>query len=243
MSNVHKTDQYEMFKKHENNRELDRRNLQKIIFSIKSLNMLQFRPILVDSAFRVLDGQHRLEAAKSLGVEVYYQIKEESHSEDIVLLNANQKPWRTQEYVEYYASKGVESYVKLLAFSKKVGLPIEKLTRFLKGDREERETSLKAGTLSYFTQEREAEILQLFDNKRTVIEKLALYLLPLPSYIGSSTFTYGLLHFLQNPDVNFSIFLNKIALKVNAIRRCTDKMSYYQMFKDIYNYKNQNPID
>ena len=33
----------------------------------------------------VIDGQHRLEAAKNLGVAIYYQINKNSKDEDIVL--------------------------------------------------------------------------------------------------------------------------------------------------------------
>ncbi len=119
MAKIQSTKDYDMFKKHENNRDIDSGNLRRIMASIQTQNMLEFRPILVDSKMRIIDGQHRLEAAKKLDVEVFYQINEESSHEDIALLNSAQKRWYTQDYMNYYASLGKSAYAKLLDYSKK----------------------------------------------------------------------------------------------------------------------------
>lgn len=243
MSEILKTNDYSIFKKHENNREIDKKNMHKIMFSIQSLNMLQFRPILVDENMCVIDGQHRLEAAKALGLDVYYQIKQEAHSEDILLLNVNQKPWKTEEYVNYYASKGNENYIKFVAFSKKIGTPIEKVTRFLKGSREDRCTELKCGRLQYFTEEREKEILDLMKKTNEIKELLKLYIIPSPRFLNNGTLSNSLIAFLQNPDVNFDTFKTKIVLKSQSIKKCSDRIAYLSMFRDIYNYRNHNPIE
>jgi len=78
MPEVIKTKDYSIFKKHESNRGIDQNNLKKIVNSIKAEDLLAFRPILVDAQMRVIDGQHRLEAARLLDLDVYYQRKEEA---------------------------------------------------------------------------------------------------------------------------------------------------------------------
>ena len=60
---LEKTKNYEIFKIMDCNRELSAANLQKLIGSIKSRNLLEFRPIIVNSKMEIIDGQHRLAAA------------------------------------------------------------------------------------------------------------------------------------------------------------------------------------
>lgn len=68
------TKDYNIFKKHPNNREIFHANLEKIKRSIQIKNLLEYRPIIVDKKMQVIDGQHRLEAARQLGVPIYYQM-------------------------------------------------------------------------------------------------------------------------------------------------------------------------
>ena len=96
------TSDYSIFKKHESNRVINELALRKLINSIKSKNMLELRPILVDSQMRVIDGQHRLEAAKALRVPIFYLMKKESESLDIILLNT-QKRWSIEDYLNFFA--------------------------------------------------------------------------------------------------------------------------------------------
>lgn len=88
---VQSTNDYTMFQKCKSNRELDPGNIKRIKSSILAKNLLHLRPILVSKNFEIIDGQHRLEAARLLKVPIFYQIHEESDFEDVILLNANQK--------------------------------------------------------------------------------------------------------------------------------------------------------
>jgi hypothetical protein len=76
-----KTSDHGIFKKCPTNRPIDPTNLRHIKASLMINNMLEFRPIMVNKNMEVIDGQHRLEAAKELGLEVFYQINESTHSE------------------------------------------------------------------------------------------------------------------------------------------------------------------
>src|SRR5690625_2284032 len=71
-------------------------------------------PIVVNENFVVIDGQHRLEASKKIGVPVTYIVMPGLDENDIVRMNTVQKPWSLQNYIEAFANQGLEEYVKLV---------------------------------------------------------------------------------------------------------------------------------
>lgn len=71
-------------------------------------------PIIVNEHMIVIDGQHRIEHAKRVGVPVEYIIKPGLDEHDIVRMNTTQKPWSLLNYIESYANQGLEEYVSLL---------------------------------------------------------------------------------------------------------------------------------
>lgn len=71
-------------------------------------------PIIVNENMTVIDGQHRLSACQQLGLPIEYVIKEGLNEDDIVRMNTVQRPWKLINYIEAYANKGKEEYVKLL---------------------------------------------------------------------------------------------------------------------------------
>ena len=66
----------------------------------------------------VLDGQHRLLAAKKLGCDIYYQIEERLTSADIILMNVS-KAWNITDYINFYCKQGNSNYIKFNEFVKK----------------------------------------------------------------------------------------------------------------------------
>ena len=99
---INKTKNYEMFKFREDNRlKIDQSHVNKLINSIQSRNLLDMRPIIVNSDYEILDGQHRLLAAKNLGVEIYYEIEEKLEHKDIILMNVA-KSWAVCDYMNYF---------------------------------------------------------------------------------------------------------------------------------------------
>jgi hypothetical protein len=70
MTTIHKTTDYDQFKFLESQRNVTRTSA--VLESIKQKNMLDLKPIICNKEKYVLDGQHRLLAAKQLRVPIYY---------------------------------------------------------------------------------------------------------------------------------------------------------------------------
>tara|TARA_R110002153_G_scaffold2986_1_gene14125 strand:- start:717 stop:1457 length:741 start_codon:yes stop_codon:yes gene_type:complete len=82
----------------------------------------QLMPIIVNKDMVVADGQHRLEALRALNqtadipVEVKY-IKRDIPFHIVPEMNANQRQWRIQDWIHYYAESGNEDYANLQAYA------------------------------------------------------------------------------------------------------------------------------
>lgn len=70
-------------------------------------------PIIVNEYYVVIDGQHRLTAAKKAGVPIEYIIKPGLDEKDIVRMNTVQKPWSLKNHIEAWANQGNSEYQAL----------------------------------------------------------------------------------------------------------------------------------
>lgn len=243
MSEIKKTKDFSMFKKHENNREIDQGNLRRIKSSINITNLLKYRPILVDAQMRIIDGQHRLEAAKALGLEIYYQVQADAYHEHIVLLNTNQKNWQIEDYVNYYISRGNKEYLFLKEFAQENDIRLSTAFKLLKNHNEGDRKKFKEGKLEFSKDEKYSEVKEALQSSVIIIDKCKNYLVSNPLFLNSIKFKKALVQFLLNKEVDFNIFVNKITYKAQSIHPCASIVEYTLMLGEIYNWKNQNPIE
>lgn len=111
-----KTTDYSSFKLIMSNREIDQNHVRKLIQSIRRKNLLAIRPLIVNEKMMLIDGQHRLHAAKEIGAEVYYIKVEGLTKSDIAVLNTAQKNWTRSDFINFYAAEGNENYIQLAKF-------------------------------------------------------------------------------------------------------------------------------
>jgi len=115
--NVKKSKNYEWFKYLGNNRKISQRHLSNLReqFALYG-NITEVSPIAVNKNGFILDGQHRFTLCKELGLEVYY-IEKDFEKELTPAMNANQRAWKSLDYINFYAAYKPE-YKLLLKFVK-----------------------------------------------------------------------------------------------------------------------------
>lgn len=116
---VRRTMEYGSFYYDPRNRPISDPHLKRLRESIEKNNRLDKNPIVVGSDGRVYDGQHRLEAAREIGVPIYYRIDDSMEMEDVPRMNRAQKSWTTYDYLNYYAESGNEDYQALRRFTER----------------------------------------------------------------------------------------------------------------------------
>lgn len=106
------TQNYSTFKFDTNkNRTINYSHLMRLKEAIKEKNLLPDNPIVVDTNFVVIDGQHRLMAAQQLGVDIYYFVASTMTLLDTAKINGSSRKWTTDDYIDLYVKNGVPSYL------------------------------------------------------------------------------------------------------------------------------------
>jgi len=119
-----KTSDYSIFTLSSENRSVE--NVSKLTASMTRYGFLRCHPlhvVLRDGKLVVLDGQHRLKAAKALGIPVYYVIEKDANI-SIPEINCAQRAWSVKDFVHSFASQGLPDYIKLKEFAESNGLPM-----------------------------------------------------------------------------------------------------------------------
>jgi len=117
MDQVEKTNKYEIFKSLKGNRPLEKTHIRKLKKSIENNNRLNLHPIIINQNYEIIDGQHRLEVAKQLGLDIFYIKSETINDEHLIECNVNQKSWEVENYIDFFSQKEkITDYVELKNF-------------------------------------------------------------------------------------------------------------------------------
>lgn len=131
---VHTTTEYGQFRNLFANRNVNKRHVQRLIKSFSdNPDLVPTRPILVNEKMEVIDGQHRLEACRTLGLPVYYTISKGLDVNDAQLMNALQKGWTILDYARSYAATGNQQYQQFLDLHDEYPISLSILMTFCVG--------------------------------------------------------------------------------------------------------------
>jgi len=84
-------------------------NLQK---SMEKYGWIKSFPLTCRSSYDVIDGQHRLEIARKLDLEVPYCINDKIEKYDIPLIQCGRN-WSMDDFLKHYATRGYRHYVSV----------------------------------------------------------------------------------------------------------------------------------
>ncbi len=110
------TKNYGAFRTFKGNRPVNKQHVKNLMVSIMRQNLLAQNPIMVNKDYEIIDGQHRLEAAKGLELPIYYIVVDEATLSTIHLLNANVRQWTTDDYMNGYIGLKIQPYVVMKEF-------------------------------------------------------------------------------------------------------------------------------
>jgi hypothetical protein len=122
---VQTTKDYGLFKILGANRDVKKAQVNALVVEIKQKGQLM--PIIVNGKNEVIDGQHRLEACRILGVPVQFLRRNGTTISEVQSMNNTQKPWGFSDFLKSYSHESHEcheEYQKVQKLMNQYGLSI-----------------------------------------------------------------------------------------------------------------------
>jgi hypothetical protein len=235
---VHTTTDYSMFKPIDGNRNKNRLHIARLKQSM--LENYLFTVIVVNEKYEIIDGQHRFECIKDLGLPLHYIICKGYGLSEVQRLNANAKTWNADDYLEGYVSMGLKDYIVYKEYKEKYDIGHTECLALLTGSKTSPHASSKVNPRNMFY-DGKFKVETLFEAE-DIMDKI---LLLAPYYAGYKrrVFILTMMNLLRNENFEFTEFLQKLKIQPTALQDCTNIQQYKILIEEIYNYKRRDKIN
>lgn len=226
------TTDYFLFKQIEGNREKNKLQLSKLKKSMSDSYL--FTILIVNENYEIIDGQHRFEVIKELGLPLNYVVCDGYGLNEVHVLNQNQKTWTVSDYMEGYANMGYSDYIQYREFKDKYGFHHQE-TMLLLGTRFN-----DASTVNNFKK----GLFKIGSLKKaeSLVKKI-LMIEPYYSGIRRRTFMKAIITLLNCSLFNFDEFMHKLNVQPTAMKDCTTSEAYIELIEQIYNYHRRYKVN
>ena len=223
------TDDLSIFKTANGNRSINVRHRDKIANNMLSVGVLK-QPILVNENMEIIDGQHRISAAKKTDSGIFYIIVEGYDIEEVHALNLHQKNWTQRDFMEGYADMGKTQYKQMKKFCEK--FPEINMTAAV---------SIASGQTGGGSKTKFNEGGFKFKNYSNAVHFTEQLKKVSKHYDGwsRSAFIRALVHLSSDPNFSMRRFLHKLSYQSRKMVDCTSLKNYKNLIKEIYNYRSR----
>jgi len=245
---VYVTEDYSRFKVLDANRAILPLHVKKLAASLLKKNLLKYRPILVNEKMQVLDGQHTLQGAMLAKERVWYVIAVGMELQDIYLIQTTRKDWVLANHFHFWAALGNDLFKKIMDFCRTNRLTVTNFLSLSGADSGRHFDKIRQGIFRINADEVFPFILEKLQYIKTVVDKVKIHAkhevgkAPPHEYAESLGFTKALTLLLDCKAFNRELFLKKIVPRSHKIRHCGSIGEYFEMFKEIHNTSNPDPI-
>jgi len=245
VNKVYQTSDLSIFRQIDGNRVPNLQHVNRLAESIRVYGM-KCNPILINERMEVIDGQHRLMAAKEAESFVYYIIVDGYSLKEVHTLNLNQKNWTKKDFMEGYANMGIESYVKLRNFANKNN--DYGFSDCIALCQNNGSSSSRTLAVQIYNNKLDSSA-QIFEQgtwrngNMDIAQDMANKIRMIKSYYSNynrSSFVQTMIILLQKEIFDFNEFMHKLRLQPTALVDCANREQYKTLIEDIYNYKSRN---
>lgn len=238
---IKNTKEYGLFKFRPDNREkISQSHVDRLKNSIQTRNLLHLKPIIVNKDYEVLDGQHRLLAAKSLGVEIYYEMKADLQVDDIITLNIS-KSWGSSDYLNFHCQHGNQNYIKLKEFLGKSRLSLKVALTMFYGCQQGRNNTnyhlFKIGKFIY-KEEKEVQNTQIIWDSIGKISQIKGHC----QYANSAKFWKAMVWLVSYDTFDEKKWILNLERMIEKVGPRATARDYMKLFAEIYNWRNLDKI-
>lgn len=230
MKQVHETKNYSAFKSIQGNRNKNLLHINRLKKSM-SENYL-FTTITVNEFSEIIDGNHRFDVIKELGLPLHYIICEGYGLNEVHILNQNSKTWNADDYLTGYCNLGYQDYIEYAKFKEKYKLGHNETMALLLGNTSKSLDMFYSGAF---------KVKNLW-YAQDLIEKILL-IKPYYNGIKRRSFIFAMMSLSKNKNFIFSEFLQKLKIQPTSLQDCTNVENYKALIEDIYNYHRREKIN
>lgn len=231
---VHTTKDYSIFKSIDGNRNKNLMHINRLKKSMEESYL--FTIITINEKYEIIDGQHRFDVIKELGLPLNYIICEGYGLKEVHILNANSKTWNTDDYLEAYCNLGYTDYILYRNFKQRYGF----------GSREN--ISILAGGQIYAKIDHMKEFFKgnfkiLNYNESCIIAEKIETISKYYNGYKRRAFVYAMISLLKNNNFVFDEFIQKLKHQRNALTDCVNSTQYILLIEEIYNHRRREKVN
>lgn len=231
---VYETKNYDVFKLLPNNRNVNLLHVKRLVESFSKEHLVS--PIIVNGKLEIIDGQHRLYAAKEINCSVHYIIVPDYGIKEVQIFNANQKNWTKRDFLEMYCNEGIKVYLQFKEFM--VNFPdfgMQVCERALTG---------KSNPGYKYVEKR--KVMDYFETGKLVIPDLnkayrvgnkLMAFKPFYKGFNRGTFCSAMLPIFDNKDYKHNEMIRKLDTTPIKLTHCNNVDTYRLLIEDIWNWR------
>lgn len=183
----------------------------------------------------IIDGQHRYEIIKELGLPLYYVVRNGYGLDEIQRYNANASNWGMKEYLASFCQRGFDEYKKFRDFKVKYGFGYYETYALLTGKHPGNNDIQQ----KFFTGSFEVNGIR----EATRMADQIMEIKPYFKHFRKRNFVWAMIKLLRSePNYNHKEFIKKLELQSNSLQLCANVERYIDLIQDIYNYRRRDKI-
>lgn len=232
MSKIKSTNDYNRFKIFDGNRKLNHAHIKAMEATLSEKpHLIPLNPILVNDKFEIIDGQHRFEAIKKLGLEIHYIVGDNLGLEDIQALNAASKNWTPTDFAKSYRDLGDKNYDIYLEFKRVYKFNHDILLNYLSLDKPMTTTVFKRGLFRVTNKDKSVDLA----DKLSSLENF---------YSGYKrrSFALAFQRMWENPEYDHKQMLEKMEKYGHKLQDYALPNDYLRALEEIYNFRSRFSI-
>lgn len=231
------TTDYSIFKPHLLQRNLKPEHVAKITRSMQKRGFVPEKHVICNEDMQVVDGQHRLQAAKNLGLPVYYTVSAAVDVDDIREMAKTVAAWDLEDYVSSYIKQGNDNYRRVVDLK---DLSLLGWNAFLGGAMRVTENDARADFKNgkfILTDRREQEVFHFIHQYHLFKDTFGGWKIRI--FVAACSYIFS------HPKYDHAQMTARLDYQRSKLFRCTTTDEYISMLSDIYNYKThaKNVVD
>lgn len=231
------TMEYDVFERMPGNRPVDEAHVLDLMRRMQKKDL--FVPIQINQNFEVVDGQHRLEARKRLGIAVPFFCTSGYGLQEVQELNAQQKKWSIADFTDSFIERGNANYKIYKWFRSQYSLPHTLTVNLLIDERENVATAGQRSVRDIF------QAGQLIVRDLEYAKSKAEMLVKIQPYFAQWNhrgFAQALFFCDSKRHFEFTRFLHRVETNPTMLKPCATTEQYIQLLEDVYNYRSPNKV-